>query len=435
MHLGKKIGFWSVTSLVIGSQIGSGILLLPASLAKFGAIGLTSWLITSTGALFLALIFSKLCSKIPKTGGPHAYIAAAFGDRAAFYAAWTYWVISWLSTPAVLIAIVGYLNPLLGNADPLTNLFLEILILFSITLLNLSGVGTAGRAEFVFTLLKVIPLLIVPLAGITFINKNNFIPFNPTGESTFTALNSAALLTLWGFIGVESATTPAGSVEKPAKTIPTAIVVGTAVVALVYILSSFVVMGIISPRELEQSKAPFADAATLIFSGHWGMVVSMAASIVCLGTLNAWILTSGQIALGAATDGYFPRFFSVKNKKGAPKWSLIISSLGIVPFLIITMDENLINQVNKIIDISVTAFLFVYTFCVLSYLKIFCHFDKFNFINLRRLCIAIIALIFCGWALWSSGIKVVSLAMLVTLSGIPVYFLMKKNKHDLLPKF
>lgn len=427
----QKIGFWSVASLVAGSQIGSGIFLLPASLAVFGAIGLTSWLITATGAILLALVFARLCKAIPKTGGPHAYIEAAFGVNIAFFSAWTYWLISWISSTAVIIAIVGYLSPFIGETSPVMILLLEIGILLMVMSLNLLGVKAAGRAEFIFTLLKFLPLVVVPVAGFYFINVEHFVPFNPTGNSTIGALNAAALLTLWGFIGVESATTPAESVVNPSKTIPRAIVLGTVIVAAVYMLSSFVIMGILPPQVLAQSKAPFADAASLIFGGNWYLFISIAGAIICLGTLNAWILTSGQIALGAAKDGFLPRLLSVQNKQGAPVYSILISTFGMIPILALTLDKNLINQVNKIIDISVTAFLFIYVLCVLSYLKLFLRSGLTQAVNKKVLAIGLGALLFCGWALWSSGLTMVSLALLITLSGVPVYF-WRKAKGSLI---
>lgn len=440
----RKMRFWAVTSLVAGSQIGTGIFLLPISMAAFGAVGLCSWLVTATGAMLLALVFARLCAKHPKTGGPHTFVESAFGKTLGFFSAWTYWVISWMSTPMVVISVVSYLNPLLGDLHPMTNLVLEITILMLITGLNLLGVRSAGRVEFVFTLLKLLPLLVVPIAGLFFFNQSHFIPFNPTHDSSFSVLNAAALLTLWGFIGVESATAPADSVENPSKTIPRAIIMGTLLVAVVYIFSSIVIMGVVPPQTLMQSKAPFADAAQIIFGGNWYLVISIAASIVCLGTLNAWVLTSGQIALGAANDGHLPKLFKQKNEAGAPKWGLIISSVGMIPVLMVTLNKDLITQVNLIIDISVTAFLFVYVLSVLSYLKIFWKdknqgMDKHQAIAKNQeigknqksgsisiagffgLLIGLGALLFCGWALYSSGIKMVLLAGVIPLTGLPIY--------------
>lgn len=410
----KKMGFWAVTSLVAGSQIGTAIFLLPASMASFGPAGLCSWLVTATGAMLLAFCFAGLCSRIPKTGGPHAFIETAFGKTLGFFSAWTYWIISWLSTPMVVFSIVSYLTPLLGNLHPVVILTLELSILAMVTAINLRGVRSAGQVEFVFTVLKLLPLLLVPVAGLFVFEPSYFVPFNPTTESTFSVLNSAALLTLFGFIGVESATAPADSVENPQKTIPRAIITGTLLVAVVYIFSSVVIMGVVPREALMASKAPFADAAQYIFGGNWHLVISLAASIVCLGTLNAWVLTSGQIALGAANDGHLPEIFTKKNAQGAPKWGLIVSSLGMTPVLFITMNQDLISQVNFIIDVSVTAFLFVYIVSVLSYIKLFWQ-------NGKNLALGLGALAFCSWGLYSSGIMMVALASLITLTGLPVY--------------
>lgn len=421
----QKIGFWSVTSLVAGSQIGSGIFLLPASLAIYGGLSLASWLITATGAVLLALVFAKLCAKIPKTGGPHAYVQAAFGRNLSFFVAWTYWVISWMSSTAVVVAVVGYLHPVLGDIHPYTKLSLEILVLLSITWLNIQGVKAAGYAEFVFTILKIIPLGLIPLLGLKYINFDHFVPFNPSGEPWWVGLNAAALLTLWGFIGVECATTPAGSVKNPAKTIPKAIVVGTLIVAAVYMLSSFVIMGVVPLDVLARSKAPFADAARLIFGGHyWHIIIAIVGSIVCLGTLNAWILTSGQIAMGAAEDRLFPKLFKRVNAHQSPQTSILISSSGIVPLLFLTLHDNLVTQLNTIIDLSVTAFLMVYTLCILSFLKLM---PKKRLLD--RL-LGLGALLFCGWTLWAAGIKTLGLACLITLSGLPIFYLQQRRRKS-----
>lgn len=424
MQSQNKMGFWTVTSLVAGSQIGTGIFLLPASLVIFGGVGLCSWLITATGAILLALVFAGLSKQIPKTGGPHTFIESAFGKTLGFFSAWTYWIISWLSTPMVVISVVTYLSPLLGDLTPMDNLLLELFFLSLITGLNLMGVRSAGSLEVIFTLLKLLPLILVPIAGFYFFNQSHFIPFNPTSESTFGVLNAAALLTLWGFIGVESATTPAESVQNPSKTIPRALVFGTLIVAMVYIFSSTMIMGIVPPEVLAKSKAPFADAAQIIFGGNWHILISICASLVCLGTLNAWVLTSGQIALGAAYDGHLPKFFAEKNSKGAPTWGLIISSLGMVPVLIATLNSSLIDQINLIVDVSVTAFLFVYILSVASYIKLLWNGNGSKIIGIA-------ALLFCGWALYSSGIKMIALASLFPLAGVPIYLWRKRRVQEM----
>ena len=107
--MSRKMGFWSVFALVTGSQIGTGVFMLPSSLAPYGISSLYGWVLSSLGAIALALVFAALCAQFPKTGGPHVYVKNAFGKPPAFFTGWTYWIISWVSTTAVIVSSVGYL--------------------------------------------------------------------------------------------------------------------------------------------------------------------------------------------------------------------------------------------------------------------------------------------------------------------------------------
>ena len=426
----RKIGFWSVFALVIGSQIGSGVLMLPAGLAPYGLFSLAGWLISSCGAIALALVFASLCSQLPHTGGPHVYAKAAFGPMAGFFTGWTYWVISWVSTTAVIVACVGYLTPFFGKHTIGVLLTIELTLLLVITLLNLKGVKAAGRAEFVLTLLKFIPLVILPLAALYYFDSANFvIDASKAALPTSQILGQVALLTLWGFIGLESATTPAGSVETPAKTIPRAIVLGTLCVAVLYIVNSVAIMGLIPGQELMHSKAPYVDATQRALGGQWHLLISLVAAIVCIGTLNAWILTSGQIVLGLAEDGLMPRFFAKKNRSEAPVWGLIVSSLGIVPLLVLTASDSLAKQIIAIIDFSVVAFLFVYLICSVGFLKLFM--QQQARVAIRYWIIGLMAIGFCGWVIYETPLKTLGIASLFVLSGLPVYLLWYRRKKTI----
>src|SRR5262245_25584687 len=106
-----KIGLWTSTSLVVGNMIGSGIFLLPASLAPYGSISLLGWIGSSAGAVVLALLFSKLSTMIPNAlGGPYAYTRTGLGDFAAFLVAWGYWISIWCTNAAITVTLVSYLT-------------------------------------------------------------------------------------------------------------------------------------------------------------------------------------------------------------------------------------------------------------------------------------------------------------------------------------
>lgn len=423
-HMSEKLGFWSVFALVTGSQIGSGVFMLPASLAPYGLYSLFGWAISGLGAVMLALVFAQLCSWFPKTGGPHVYVKEAFGSCVAFFTGWTYWIISWVSTTVVIIASIGYLLPLIGDHSTVFILSLEIALLLSITALNFRGVNAAGHVEFFLTLLKIIPLLIVPSIALFYFNYDNFFLSEPLAQLTNSQIVSrVTLLTLWGFIGLESATTAAGSVKNPSVTIPRAVVAGTLCVALLYFINCFAILGVIPGSELMYSNAPYADAVRYIVGGNWHLVVSIIASIICIGTLNAWMLASGQIVLGLAQDGLLPIWFGRKNNYDAPFLGLIISSIGITLLLIMTANKGLANQVLTIIDFSVTAFLFVYIICCFAFFKILLQKKEKLSNNILKVLYGGIALIFCCWVVYETSFYTVLTASLFTVSGIPFYFL------------
>lgn len=429
--MSQKIGFWAVFALVAGSQIGSGVFMQPASLAPFGIYSLFGWLISGGGAIALALVFAWLCSRYPKTGGPCVYVQEAFGSVAGFFTGWTYWVISWVSTTVLFVASIGYLSPLLGHPSAQMRLLLELGLLFFLTWLNLRGVVAAGRAEFVLSLLKVIPLVIMPAAAFFFFDSNNF-HIDTTkviANDLSGTLSSVALLTLWGFIGLESATTAAGAVKDPSKTIPRAIFLGTLCVAILYFFNSFAIMGLLPGSDLATSKAPYADAAQAVFGGSWHLVVSAIAAIVCVGTANAWTLSAGQAALGLAQDGLLPASFARTNKNGAPIVGLLTSCIGIVPILILTANENLVTQINMIIDFSVTAFLFVYLACVLSFFKLVRKSPTHAGLYIGA---GLVGAAFCLWVLAETPWHIIAVASLFSVSGIPILFYNRKTKKRMI---
>jgi APA family basic amino acid/polyamine antiporter len=302
---------------------------------------------------------------------------------------------------------------------------LEIALLLLITVLNIRGVHVAGRAEFILSNLKILPLVILPLVGIFAFQDQHIVCSVSDTLPTKDIIVQVIILTFWGFIGLECATTPAGSIDNPTKTIPKAVVTGTLFVALLYMLNSAGIMGIMPAQTLAQSQAPYADAAHLLFGKGWNLVISLLAFIVCVGTLNAWMLTSGQIALGASEDGLFPKALGRTNRTQSPQTALIISALGIIPLLILTTDHSLAQSIHHIINISVTAFLFVYGMCVLSFLLI--SYQESPNHAFKHVLLGGLALLFCLGLVFTTEPKMLLYSSFFTLSGIPAYLWMRKK--------
>ncbi|MGI9552425.1 MAG: amino acid permease, partial [Aurantibacter sp.] len=315
----NKLGLWMSTSLVVGNMIGAGIFLMPSALAAYGGIGIIGWLVSAAGALLLAKVFSNLSVLVPnKSGGPYAYSKIGFGDFAAFLVAWGYWISIWVSNAAIAIAFVSALSVFWPVLE--TNSLLAVVVglsaIWSLTWVNSQGIRESGKVQMITTLLKLFPLALVILGGFFFFSWENFTPFNISGESTFGAISITAAMTLYAYMGVESATIPAENIENPGKTIPKATMLGTVITAMVYILGTAVVMGMIPLEALSKSPAPFADAMTII-GGEWGKnLIAFGAAVAAFGGLNGWILVQGQIASATAKDSLFPKLFKKENTKG-----------------------------------------------------------------------------------------------------------------------
>ncbi len=421
----KKLSFKSVLALVIGSQVGCGIFLLPSNLSSLGSISLLGWLISGIGAILLALVFAQLSIRIAGEGGPHIYVEKAFGPKAAFFTAWTYWLISWVSSLTLIIAAVGYIAPLVGLSTPSMILSSELAIVTLITAVNIKSPKLAGSFEVFLTLLKCIPLFVIPLVGFFFLKSNHFLPILSQDLSIFSSLNTASLLTFWGFIGIETATTAAGIIENPTKTIPRAVVLGTSIVAILYFLNSIGIMGLVPPEVLSGCSSPYAEAATILFGGSWGSVMALIAFITCIGTLNAWVLTSGQIASAAAKENLFPPLFGKTNKSGSPYISLLIVLVCTQLLLLLTLTPNILSQLSRIIDLSVTTFLFIYLACALSFLKI--QLKTFAKKSRLQLSYTLLAALFCLWVLSFSSPQSLLFCSLFVFSGLPIYLRQAKK--------
>lgn len=428
----RQIGFWSVLALVIGSQVGAGAFLMPAVLAPYGHFGSVGLLIATGAAICLAIMFATLCNSFPRTGGPHVYIKEAFGSHAAFFIGWSYWLVSWVSTTIVVIMSIQYLSPFIGDRSPTAYLMLEIVLLGLITILNLRGTQAAGKVEFVLTLLKFVPLLALPIIALFYFKKSNFVlapAIVPLGTTKL--LGQAVILTLFSFLGVETGTTTAGAVKNPTKTIPRALIFGTACVALLYFFNVIGINGLIPAEILTHSKAPYTDAVQYIFHGNWHFVVAIIISLVCIGTANAWTLTSGQTILGLAEDNLMPKIFAKRNAQQAPIWGILISSIGMAIILIATAEKDLIKQLDLFINCSVTVFMFVYLMCGLAALKIYL--SGSEKINLLQWLAIITAIVFCAWVIiYATSAHDLFISSLFVLSGLPIYlfwYLRKKRSN------
>ncbi|MEV0168809.1 amino acid permease [Nonomuraea fuscirosea] len=431
----RKLGPWMATALVVGNMIGSGVFLLPASLAAFGSASLVAWALTATGALLLALVFARLGRAYPRTGGPYAYARRAFGDFIGFQTAWGYWIAVWVGNAAIAVAFVSYLGyfwPALGDTALLAA-GVALAAIWLLTAVNVRGVRQGGWIQAVTTVAKLLPLVALAVAAPFFIDAGDFTPFNPSDQTAFGAVTAAASLTLWAFIGIESATVPAEDVENPERTIPRATVAGAIVTAAVYILGTVAVFAAVPRQVLVDSTAPFADAAAIMFGGWAGTVVAIGAIVSAFGALNGWILLQGQVPLAAARDGLFPQVFAKVSRWGTPAVGLVVSSVLVTGLMLLNYNAGLVEQFNFVILLATLTTLIPYAYAAAAQLMLMLT-DRER-LSGRRLAfdgtIAALAFAYTLWTIAGAGYEVVYKGTLLLLAGIPVYvWLKRRDRHD-----
>lgn len=428
----KKIGLITTTSLVVGNMIGAGIFILPASLSTYGSISLLGWVFTATGALILAKIFSNFSTIIVnKSGGPYVYSKEGFGDFIGFLVAWGYWISIWISNAAIAIAIIGALSfffPIL-ETNSLLAVSVGLSMIWFFTWINSKGIRTSGTIQVITTVLKILPLLFVIIFGLFFFSSHNFPKLNLTGENDFTAFSLVAALTLYAFLGLESASIPVENIKNPSKTVPKATMLGTMISTCIYILGTIVLFGVLPVETLQNSPAPFAEAGQIIGGKYIGYFIALGAAISGMGALNGWILLLAQIPMAAAKDKIFPKIFKKNNKKGAPVLGLIIGSLLSSLVMLMNFSESLVTQFTFVVNLTVLACLVPYLFVSAAYIIVVI--QKYTHTNriLKTIILGFLGFVYSLWAIYGSTADVVFYGFLLLLLGIPFYVLMQWNKY------
>jgi basic amino acid/polyamine antiporter, APA family len=424
----KPLSLWLATALVIGNMIGSGIILLPASLAGYRAWSLVGWGFTAVGAFLLAWVFARLAQAYPKTGGPYAYSRKAFGDFVGFQTAWGYWIAAWLGNVVIATGFVSYSgrfwHTMAGSStgDHIAQAGLAIAAIWLLTFVNVLGIRQAGVVQAATTVLKTLPLAAIAVVGIFWIQASNF-PFHPESGSNMSAFSGAAALTLWAFIGLESATIPAESVVNAKRNVRRATLLGTAITAVIYLLGMVAVVGIIAPADLGSSTAPFADAAQKIWGSTAGDLVAIGAIVSAFGCLNGWILLQGQMPYAAARDNLFPKSFAKLNRAGVPAFGIVASSVLLTLAIIPSYNSSTTERFTDFVFLATTTTIIAYLYGVASQMVLFVT-DRKRFPMKRvatDMTLAALAVAYSIYLLFGAGYRYTTWAFMVVAAGFPVY--------------
>ncbi|MEA3065418.1 MAG: basic amino acid/polyamine antiporter, family [Sphingomonadales bacterium] len=423
----RAFGFWICLALVMGNVIGTGIFLLPAALAPYGANAVAGWLATIAGCLCLAQVFAALARALPEADGAYDYIRPALGAPAAFFVMWSYWISSWVTNAAVAIGAVSYLSSLAPGlfepfyAGPLAAGAFVILFTWIAT----RGAKASGEVQVVTTILKLVPLIaVIALAAIVWGGNGKAAGgLAPTPLSP-ASVAAAATLTLWAMLGFESAAIPAGRVRDPQRTVPRATLAGTFLVGAIYLLTTWAVFLLLPTDEAAHSSAPLADLIGLYWGPGPAHLIALFAAISALGALNGWVFIQAEVPLALARGGVFPAAFAKLNRAGTP---VVGHGLGCALSCLLiasNLSRGMAGLFEFMILLATAATLVLYLLAALSALVLH---RRGILGGALVVATATGGALFALWTFYGAGLEATAWGLALLLSGVPVYLVMRRN--------
>lgn len=411
----RPFGFWMATALVVGSMIGSGIFVLPAQLAPFGASGAAAWMIAVAGALVLGRVLTRMAAAFPDATGVVAISGAVLGPLTGVLLGWSYWVGVWATNAIIAITATSYLAvfaPAL-TSTPLAGAISATALLWLMTLVNLGGARNAGRFQVVTTLLKLLPLIAVVLilAGLMAKGGGQFRAY-PHAPVVLGQIAPALALVFFALIGFETASVAAERVRDPARNIGRATMVGLVVTSLFYLLVCTGVIYALPEATVAQSQAPVALFVETFWGRTAGLTVAAFAVIAAVGSLNGWVLMQGELPLGMARAGLLPRWFSHVSARDVPVRALFLSSLLASVLILSNATRGAAGLLDFMLRLTAAATLWIFAGACIAALVA----------GISRT-LAVIGLAFTAWTLWGAGFDAIAWGLALMLTALPLYWL------------
>lgn len=432
----QKMNLFQLTILTMVNMMGSGIIMLPSKLAEVGTISILSWLITAGGSLALAYAFAQ-CGRYSRNqkGGMGAYAEYSFGKSGSFMTNYTYALSLVIANVAIAITAVGYFATLMNwTLAPVQVAMWTIAFLWLTTIPNFWGAKITGRMSSITVWGVIIPVLGLSIIGWHWFSGQTYSQaWNPHNMPLSEALPASISITLWAFLGLESASANADAVENPEENIPKAVLGGTLLTAIVYIISTNVIAGIIPNAELAASTAPFGLAFEHMFGHAAGQLVSALAVIACLGSLLGWQFTSAMVFKSGADEQYFLPVFGKLNKHNAPVLGMLIVASIQTLLSLMTISPDLSKQFDKLVNLAVVTNLVPYVMSMSAVLVLLksAHVEHKKAVFVAA--IAFIGTVYSFYALYSAGEEAMLWGALVTFLGWVLYGKVVSTKFDLEP--
>lgn len=420
----KKMNLIQLTFIVAVNMMGSGIIMLPSNMAKVGAISLLSWLVTALGSMAIAYGFAQAGIFNSRQGGLAAYAEDAYGKDGYFAVFFLYFISLVIANVAIGISAVGYLSAFIPwlSSTPVATCIGLIALLWITTVANFGGPGITGKIGAVTVWGVIIPVGLLSVIGWLWFNKETFAAaWNPQNLTLAQGMGSSITLTLWAFLGMESAAQNSNAVENPKRDVPLACLFGTLGAAVIYILSTTVIQGIVPNAELAASTGPFGLVYAKMFNPMVGQIIMALAVMACLGSLLGWQFTVAQTGKAAADDKMFPALFSRINSKGAPITGMIVLGIVQTALALMTISPTLNEQFSALVNLSVVTNVIPYIVALSALFVMMKGAGVTGGKYTLNVIVALVAMIYSTYAVYASGGSAVMGAVLVMCVGYVIW--------------
>ncbi len=412
----RGISRWDLLAITINTIIGAGIFGLPSKVTGLiGNYSLVAFVACAVIVAFIVFCFAEVSSRFTATGGMYLYAREAFGSIVGFEVGWLYWIVRVTTFAAncnLLLAYLGFFVPE-ANQGSLRVLLIGLVVLI-LTVVNFLGVRQSAILTNVFTIGKIVPLIIFAAVGLFFIQPENF-SFAPAPETG--AFSSAILILIYAFVGFEAAAIPAGETRDPQRSVPFALLTALAIVAVLYILIQIVCIGTLP--ELAASERPLADAANKFLGSFGAAFITIGALVSIFGNLNGGFLTASRMPFAMAEQGELPAILAKTHEKyKTPFVSLFITAAAM---LVLTIQSSFLTALT----ISTITRLIVYatTCAALPVFRRRENAPKAELIVPLGVVASILSLLLTIWLLTNVDFKKEGLAIFIlALFGLILYF-------------
>ena len=367
-----RIG-WALAALVVaGNMIGSGVYLLPATLAPTGSSSIIGWLICGVGAVTLALVFGGLGRMQPDADGLSDFTRRGLGRFLGYQTGLAYWAACLSGNVALAVAGTGYLAfffPVLK--EPLWGMISNLALIWLTTAAYASGARTAARFGAITLGLGLIPIVLAIIAGALAFSGDTFLgSWSPGEQPLLKSVPASLVIIFWAFLGVESAAALSSLVKNPAVDVGRASLGGVVLAFVVYVAASIAVFGVIPADVLIHSTSPYADLVARVMGSSVAGLVAACAVIKVLGTIAGWTMLAGETARSTAEAGWLPRWFGGAQKGKAPLSNPILNCVIMSVMVIASTQPKLNEQFEKLIGVTSVLTLCMYALCALTLWKL-----------------------------------------------------------------